>query len=164
MASDDQFFEEETEIGASRAKSAHAPATAPAAKGGKNKGASGKKGATKPPSFAMVVGIAVAALVLGYCLGYFVCISTTSNKIQQKYDNLASEYSSEVNEEAVSSMVAAASATGESAAAAANVNEEAGLPEGHPDLSSMVNEDGSINEEAVEAYKAQMSAAKDAQN
>ena len=153
MASDDQFFEEETEIGKSRAKSAHAPATAPAAKGGKNKGASGKKGATKPPSFAMVVG-----------LGYFVCISTTSNKIQQKYDNLASEYSSEVNEEAVSSMVAAASATGESAAAAANVNEEAGLPEGHPDLSSMVNEDGSINEAAVEAYKAQMSAAKDAQN
>ena len=130
MASEDEFFEEESEIGkgtpakASQTRGKAAPA-APAK--GKAK-AEGGKG--KPTSFRMVVGIAVAALVLGYCLGYFVCIATTSNKIEQKFDNLASEYSSEVNEGAVSSMVAAASAQGESTGTSEDVNEEAGLPEG----------------------------------
>lgn len=95
----------------------------------------------RPPSFALVVVIAVVGVLLGFALGYFVALSQVSRYV----GNLQEGLNGETSAQAPVSMPT-------------DVNAEAGLPEGHPDLSSMVNEDGSVNQEALDAFKAQMEA------
>lgn len=168
MASDDQFFEEEDDVAQGRQASAR---TRPDGRGSAPRGqvscgqaprehpdapAPAKPGACKPPSFAMVVAIAVVAVILGYALGYFMCLSTTSNKLTSEMSRYTTDVSYHDGE-------AAGSGASDASSAASGVNDELGLPTGHPDLSSLINDDGSINEANFAAYKAQLAAASSAQ-
>lgn len=174
MASDsdyDAFFADEDEIGkddaSARGAAGQAGSQGPASSGasggtGSKRGSSasvskdaspngqpGRGGKKRPPSFAMVIVIAIVALVLGFILGYFFAFSQVNAAINNMYAQIESE-----------SGIASSSASSESQAAASSsdglsVNEQAGLPSGHPDLSSMINDDGSINQEALDAYRAQ---------
>lgn len=157
MAGSDQFFEDEESLTGQEPN----PVSSPRATGGKAAGASASAGARRgggaavqaagssgagagkhrPPSFLMVVVITVVALILGFALGYFTALNTWSPKLEQ---------------DAGAGTVTQASSGGTS-----TVNEDTGLPEGHPDLASLMNEDGTINEEKLAAYKAQLSAARD---
>lgn len=157
MAGSDQFFEDEESLtgeepapGASRAAGKAGGAGSPGGtrrSGGSVQGAgsSGTGTATRrPPSFLMVVAIAVVALILGFALGYFTALNTWSSKLEQDVGGSAT--------------TRASTSSGNSS----TVNEETGLPEGHPDLASLMNADGTINEEKLAEYKAQLSASKDA--
>jgi hypothetical protein len=115
-------------------------------------------GRRRPPSFGRVVVIAVVALALGFALGYFFALAQVSASIDSLYGQLQSGSSS-----TSSSSSTSAPSTSSSSEGSVSVNESAGLPSGHPDLSSMINDDGSVNEEALAAYKAQMAAASSAQ-
>lgn len=157
----DQFFEDEESL--STKAPASAPARGKAAKGGqasrgKASTASARTGAAsapaqtgtrRPPSFFMVVVIAIVAIVLGFALGYFTALNTWSSKLEADH---------------AATSGATRTASDSSADGSSTVNEEAGLPEGHPDLASLMNADGSIDEEKLAAYKAQLEAAKAASN
>ena len=161
----DQFFEDEdslsgeahvpapakgksTSASAARGKGASPHASAARAKAGSTaphaKAIPAQTGMRRPPSFFMVVVITIVALVLGFCLGYFTALNTWSSKLEADHATTAG-----------TTQGAAAGTDG-----AATINEEAGLPEGHPDLASLMNADGSIDEEKLAAYKAQLEAAK----
>lgn len=130
-----QFFEEEEglarrqgvapAIGARLSKSKSAVQAA--------KKASGQSG-SKPPSFALVVAIAIVALLLGMGIGYFIAMATVGSVSTASYTVDATSQALSTDDK------------GES------------LPSGHPDISSMMNADGSVNEEALEAYKASKAA------
>ena len=135
----DPFFEEEEELARSQASSAKA------SKGSKGASASGKAapkggpvktGGRKPPSFGLAVAIAVVALLLGVGIGYFAAMAVVDR-------------SDGANPSAAT--VPAATTAGEEA-------ESGELPSGHPDIASMMNPDGTVNEEAVEAFKASRAA------
>lgn len=126
-----QFFEEEEELAR---RQDVAPATG--VRSPKSKGATptAKKtsshSGSKPPSFALVVAMVIVALLLGIGIGYFIAMATVGSvsTVSHTVDTTAQTVS--------------ADGEGES------------LPSGHPDISSMMNADGSVNEEALEAYKA----------
>ena len=145
----DQFFEDEESLtgkAPARAasppptKKAHPSATAAPVQAGKK----------RPPSFFMVVIIAIVALILGFALGYFTVLNTWSSKLEADH--------------AVTAAQASASSDGASSDGTSTVNEEAGLPEGHPDLASLMNADGTLNEEKLAEYKAQLEAAQGSAN
>lgn len=150
----DQFFEDEESLTGETS----APASTKAA--GRAKAASprrasaspvpAQRGTRRPPSFFMVVVITVVALILGFALGYFTALNTWSSKLEADH--------------AVTAGTTQAASGSAAADAGTSVNEEAGLPEGHPDLASLMNADGSIDEEKLAAYKAQLEAARAASN
>lgn len=115
-------------------------------------------GRRRPPSFGRVVVITVVALALGFALGYFFALAQVSASIDSLYGQLQGGSSS------TSSTSSTSTLSSSSSEGSVSVNESAGLPSGHPDLSSMINDDGSVNEEALAAYKAQMAAASSAQD
>lgn len=145
MSNDDQFFEEEESLArqqagagaqAGRLRAAARPESArtPAGRSGSPASSAPAPSKRRPPSFALVVAIAAVALILGICVGYFIAMavvdhSSTSNQVVQT--------------------------TQSGSSASTGAEDESGMPEGHPDISSMLNADGSVNEEAVEAYKAE---------
>ncbi len=125
----DQFFEEEEDLARQQAS--------PVKDGGKAKSkvkaqVQTQKTATghKPPSFALAVLIAVVALLLGVGIGYFAAMA-----VVDRSDG-------------------AAGSTTPAASAVLGSSEEGSLPSGHPDIASMMNPDGSVNQEALDAYKA----------
>lgn len=130
-----QFFEEEEELArrqdaasATSARASKSKSAAPAAKKAPSRSGS------KPPSFALVVAIAIVALLLGMGIGYFIAMATVGS-------------------------VSTVSHTVDTTAQTVSVDGEGeSLPSGHPDISSMMNADGSVNEEALEAYKASRAA------
>lgn len=132
----DPFFEDEEDLARAQAtpsqKSAKAAPAAKAAPSG-----------PKPPSFALVVGIAVVALLLGIAIGYFFAMSVVDRS-----------HSTSTQPTATSSSSLLTADEGEA---------DAAMPEGHPDIASMMNPDGSVNEEAVEAFKAQRAADQEGQ-
>lgn len=145
MSNDDQFFEEEESLarqqagagaraGRAGADARREPARTPARGSGSPASPAPAPSRRRPPSFALVVAIAAVALILGICVGYFIAMavvdhSSTSNQVVQT--------------------------TQSGSSASTGAEDESGMPEGHPDISSMLNADGSVNEEAVEAYKAE---------
>lgn len=145
MSNDDQFFEEEESLarqqagagaraGRAGADARREPARTPARGSGSPASPAPAPSKRRPPSFALVVAIAAVALILGICVGYFIAMavvdhSSTSNQVVQT--------------------------TQSGSSASTGAEDESGMPEGHPDISSMLNADGSVNEEAVEAYKAE---------
>ena len=132
----DQFFEEEAQLAQpakAQPKGKAASANAPAPKAS----AFTTTKPTRPPSFAMVVAIAAVALLLGFSIGYFVAVSTTAQRLADT-----------VSDESFTSAPAATQSDNASGTQSA-------LPSGHPDLSSFMNDDGTINEKAVEAFRAQ---------
>ncbi len=157
----DQFFEEEDELLAEQAQRPQAktqqrpsgatPSGRPAPRGSAQQGT--PRRGRKPPSFAMAVAIAVVALILGFALGYFVALNTMGERIANDYGEML-EYAS-----SGSSTTSQSSAGTTDASDEGSLNEQTGLPEGHPDLSQFINEDGTYNEEAIEAYREQMAAA-----
>lgn len=159
-SSSDQFFEEE---GAQPQRQENPQAPVPSQREPKRDGREGKapvqpqrrpaktpaptKGGAsagrRPPSFKLVVGIVVVAVALGFCLGYVAALGVVSNRITQLYTEYE-QMGESAQDEAASS---AATDTGQ-----ADLNEEIGLPSGHPDLSQFTNADGSINSAAIDAY------------
>ena len=133
----DQFFEEEEAQLAQPAKARPAKA-ATAQKPSPKASAFTTTKPTRPPSFALVVAIAAVALLLGFSIGYFVALSTAGQRPS----------SSAGIEPIASAPSSATQADGTDTA-------QSTLPSGHPDLSSFYNDDGSINEEALAAYRAQ---------
>lgn len=151
----DQFFEEEEElarkdarpaVGATKAKRAAAPTSASGRSGGAPTGKAAAPSDHRPPSFALVVAIALVALLLGICIGYFFAMSVVGGGSTAGDASAASQQS----------VVAASS---DASSMAVSTGDSAEMPAGHPDISSMMNEDGTVNQEAVDAYKAQLAAA-----
>lgn len=149
MSSDtDQFFEEEEELARKQAdagtakgqpKQAEKTTKTPAAQ-------ASAKGGAKPPSFAMVVVIALVALLVGVCIGYFFAMLVVDRT------------DASVSTTSTSQVVATTS--GDASSTLADMESE--MPEGHPDITSMMNADGTVNQEAVDAYKAQIAQEKEA--
>ena len=145
MSNDDQFFEEEESLarqqagtgaraGRAGADARREPVRTAARGSGSPTSSAPAPSKRRPPSFALVVAIAAVSLILGICVGYFIAMavvdhSSTSNQVVQT--------------------------TQSGSSASTGAEDESGMPEGHPDISSMLNADGSVNEEAVEAYKAE---------
>lgn len=168
-AHSNSFFDDEEDI-ASPQRAAHDPAAKPAGKGRGGAARRGQAPATKTtagaqadakaggarkpagqggakvrrPSFAVVVAIAVVAIVLGFALGYFVALAQVSSEIAALY----------AGDTSGTSLVGAS--------AGVDVNSEADLPSGHPDLSGTINADGSINESALADVMASLSSSGDA--
>ncbi len=172
-AHSNSFFDDEEDI-ASPQRAAHDPAAKPAGKGRGGAARRGQAPATKPatkttagaqagtktagarkpagqggakvrrPSFAVVVAIAVVAIILGFALGYFVALAQVSSEIAALY----------AGDTSGTSLVGAS--------AGVDVNSEADLPSGHPDLSGTINADGSINESALADVMASLSSSGDA--
>lgn len=143
----DQFFDDEDDLASGAAEASAAKEEPPArSKPARAKGPAPEpaKPARKPPSTAMAVGIAVVALFLGICIGYFFAMSVVS-RTGGVVDGLTSASSTSVSTESASSD---ASSVSEAAS-------EVELPSNHPDISQFMNEDGSINQEAIDEYKAQ---------
>lgn len=146
--SNDQFFEEEEDLARSQAQ-ASARADRGRSDGRPRSGKLAARGTgasapsspvvskRRPPSFALVVAIAVVALVVGVCVGYFIAMAVVDRSM-------------------VSNQVVQTAQT--DTATSTDAGEESGMPDGHPDISSMLNPDGTVNEEAVEAYKAEHAA------
>ncbi len=86
-----------------------------------------RKGDGKPPSFGLVVAIAFVALLLGIGIGYFAAMAVVDRS--------------------------GGAADGSPAVQSSGAEGEA-LPSGHPDIASMINPDGTVDQEALEAYKA----------
>ncbi len=82
----------------------------------------------KPPSFGLVVAIALVALLLGVGIGYFAAMAVVDRSNGNVPDGSPAVQSSGEEGEA--------------------------LPSGHPDIASMMNPDGTVDQEALEAYKA----------
>lgn len=136
----DPFFEEEAELARAQAQACSAKSKKqPAVRAQPPAGAT----ARKPPSFAMVVAIAAVALVLGVCIGYFIAMSVV-DRTSSDTGQVSSSSSGQV----------AQTARTDSSGA-----DDASMPEGHPDIASMLNSDGTVNQEAVEEYKARAAAA-----
>ena len=137
----DPFFEDEEDL--ARSQAARPSASASAAKKPPKTTASPASAvsAKKPPSFALVVAIAVVALLLGVGIGYFWAMAVVDRSGTAQVQTTTSPTIS----------------TGAS-------SDEEGMPEGHPDISAMMNPDGSINEDAVEAFKAQRAASQQEQD
>lgn len=140
----DQFFEDEEEL--ARAQAEEAPRTRPSAPSDQNgvSAAAPQGGTRKPPSFGMVVAIALVALVLGFGLGYFAAMSVVDKESPTTDGSIVSSMGS--------------SSSSESNDALSSVDASEGMPEGHPDLSQFMNADGSVNEEALEEYRAERAA------
>lgn len=158
-ATDDQFFEEEDAL----EQRAHEAAQAPKGKAARTQArpapqqapkVPAAKGARKPPSIGMVIAIAIVAVVLGYALGYFMCLRSTSVTLV----NEMSQYTGDSYHSASDGTAAGSAAADAETGSTGGVNDELGLPSGHPDLASLMNADGTLNEEAVAAYKAQLAA------
>ena len=128
----DQFFEEEGDLAQRRASQALESGNAKT-KSKAQVQTKGQKdaGTTKPPTPGLVVAIAVVALLLGMGIGYFVAMAVVDRPVPD------------------AAVVPAASQTAQ---------EEGSLPSGHPDIASMMNPDGSVNQEAVDAFKASRAA------
>lgn len=128
----DQFFEEEGDLAQKRASQALESGNAKSKYKAQVQTKSQRgAGIAKPPTPGLVAAIAVVALLLGMGIGYFVAMAVV--------DRPASD----------AAVVPAASQTAQ---------EEGSLPSGHPDIASMVNPDGSVNQEAVDAFKASRAA------
>ena len=112
--------------------------------GGARKPAGQGGAKVRRPSFAIVVAIAVVAIILGFALGYFVALAQVSSEIAALY----------AGDTSGTSLVGAS--------AGVDVNSEADLPSGHPDLSGTINADGSINESALADVMASLSSSGDA--
>lgn len=139
----DQFFEEEEELARKDARPAGASKACPAqqpAKGAAPRSAA-PANAPKPPSFAQVVAIAAVALLLGIGIGYFAAMAVV--------DRTATDAAPQAQQ----AVVAADDSVG-------GTISEAEMPAGHPDIASLMNPDGTVNQEAVDAYKAQLAADK----
>lgn len=159
----DQFFDDEDDL-AREQQEASARQTAepsraresdkqPVADAAATKGVPARPG-RKPPTFGMAVAIAVVALLLGVCIGYFFAMSVVS-----RTGGVAVEGTSAMG--SASQTTSAASTTSESTASDASGDASdssettsAELPEGHPDLSQFYNADGTLNEEAIAQWKA----------
>ena len=153
----DQFFEDEEDLareqsaaGGKDRKGRPAPdASGKPAAGGKPAGkaraatpatpAAGGKGGAKPPTFGMVVAIAAVALVLGVCIGYFFAMSV-------------------VDKTRSAGTAATTTAATTSASTSDSTDDTGSLPSGHPDLSTLMNADGTVNEEALAEYRAKRAA------
>ena len=128
----DQFFEEEGDLAQKRASQALESGNAKSKYKAQVQTKSQRgAGIAKPPTPGLVAAIAVVALLLGMGIGYFVAMAVV--------DRPASD----------AAVVPAASQTAQ---------EEGSLPSGHPDIASMMNPDGSVNQEAVDAFKASRAA------
>ena len=128
----DQFFEEEGDLAQKRASQALESGNAKSkCKAQVQTKSQRGAGIAKPPTPGLVAAIAVVALLLGMGIGYFVAMAVV--------DRPASD----------AAVVPAASQTAQ---------EEGSLPSGHPDIASMMNPDGSVNQEAVDAFKASRAA------
>ena len=128
----DQFFEEEGDLAQQRASQALESGNAKSKYKAQVQTKSQRgAGIAKPPTPGLVAAIAVVALLLGMGIGYFVAMAVV--------DRPASD----------AAVVPAASQTAQ---------EEGSLPSGHPDIASMMNPDGSVNQEAVDAFKASRAA------
>ena len=128
----DQFFEEEGDLAQKRASQALESGNAKSKYKAQVQTKSQRgAGIVKPPTPGLVAAIAVVALLLGMGIGYFVAMAVV--------DRPASD----------AAVVPAASQTAQ---------EEGSLPSGHPDIASMMNPDGSVNQEAVDAFKASRAA------
>lgn len=125
----DPFFEDEEDVAR-----AQATATPRASKAAPVASAASSKGARKPPSFGWVVAIAVVALLLGVGIGYFWAMAVVDHSPSSSSSTVTLTSTSEMDGEAV------------------------GMPEGHPDISSLMNPDGTRNEEALAAYRAEQAA------
>jgi len=131
-----QFFEDEEEL--ARAEAAAQRAPKPKAKPApKPAQAPAQASGAQPPSFALVGAIAVVALLLGVCIGYFVAMAV----VDRSPDDAAP-----------------AGTTQQAVVSGADAADASGMPSDHPDISSMINPDGTVNEEALAAYKAQRAA------
>lgn len=116
--------------------------------GGKREAATGTAAAPagrRPILFSRVVIIAIVALLLGVAIGYFACLAEVSNRINSLYAGLYGTSSS------------TAASSGSSSSVSFDANTAAGLPSGHPDINSLLNDDGSINQDALVAYHDQIS-------
>lgn len=124
----DQFFEEEGDLAQRRASQALGSGNAKT-KSKAQVQTKGQKdaGTTKPPTPGLVVAIAVVALLLGIGIGYCIAMAVVDRPAPD------------------TAVVPAASQAAQ---------EEGSLPSGHPDIASMMNPDGSVNQEAVDAFKA----------
>ena len=128
----DQFFEEEGDLAQQRASQALESGNAKSKSKAQVQTKSQRSaGIAKPPTPGLVAAIAVVALLLGMGIGYFVAMAVV--------DRPASD----------AAVVPAASQAAQ---------EEGSLPSGHPDIASMMNPDGSVNQEAVDAFKASRAA------
>ena len=143
----DDFFEEEADLARDQVVSAGTGKNAASGKARKTPAApsaSPARSAAKPPSFMNVVLIALAALILGIGIGYFIAMTVV--------DRTSSSNSASVSAPAVTM-----------GTESQDIPETGEMPSGHPDISSMMNPDGSINEEAVAQYKAERAAERAAQ-
>lgn len=143
----DDFFEEEADLARDQIGSAKPAKTDAPVKAQSRPVAAPSSPAlstAKPPSFLNVVLIAVAALVLGIGIGYFIAMTVVDRTS-----------SGDASTAATSSVVA----EGQSQ----DIPDVGEMPSDHPDISSMMNPDGSINEEAVAQYKAERAAERAAQ-
>lgn len=128
----DQFFEEEGDLAQQRASQALESGNAKSKSKAQVRTKSQRgAGIAKPPTPGLVVAIAVVALLLGMGIGYFVAMAVVDRPVPD------------------AAVVPAASQTAQ---------EEGSLPSGHPDIASMMNPDGSVNQEAVDAFKASRAA------
>ena len=187
-AHSNSFFDDEEDI-ASPQRAAHDPAAKPAGKGRGGVARRGQAPATKPATkttagaqagakvggarkeedtrkLAQILGAQAGAkvggarkpagqggakvrrpsfaIVLGFALGYFVALAQVSSEIAALY----------AGDTSGTSLVGAS--------AGVDVNSEADLPSGHPDLSGTINADGSINESALADVMASLSSSGDA--
>lgn len=94
------------------------------------------RGGIKPPTFGMAAAAAAVALLLGVAIGYVAGMYVGAN---------AGGRAGEV----------AGTATVATTTDAAGSSTDGELPSGHPDLSQFMNADGTVNEEALAAYKEQ---------
>ena len=93
--------------------------------------------------------IAVVALLLGVCIGYFAAMMAVGGAVDVEHSS--------------TSTTTVVTTTGEGDASAASTD-ALGMPSDHPDISSMINPDGTVNEEALAAYKAQRAAEQGSQD
>ena len=154
----DQFFEEEEELAraeaAEKAVAKRAPKAAAQAAGNPAvkrapKAAQPAAGGPNPPSFARVCVIAAVALLLGVCIGYFAAMMAVGGTVDAEHST--------------TSTTTVVTTTGEGDASAASTD-ASGMPSDHPDITSMINADGTVNEEALAAYKAQRAAEQGSQD
>lgn len=125
----DPFFEDEEDVAR-----AQATVTPQVSKSAPVASAAAPKDARKPPSFGWVVAIAVVALLLGVGIGYFWAMAVVDHGPSSDGSTVALAPTSDTDGEAT------------------------GMPEGHPDIASMMNADGTPNEEALAAYRAERAA------
>ena len=150
----DQFFEDEESLTGKASASAASPRPAKKAHPSAST-APVQAGKKRPPSFLMVVVIALVAPRQGVARGVFKARHTWSSKLEADHAVTAAQTSASSD---------GTSSDGTSSDGTSTVNEEAGLPEGHPDLASLMNADGTLNEEKLAEYKAQLEAAQGSAN